>query len=91
MRVGVYCVGTMEHRVYRMPGFLSLPRNEVSHPHTIWRVTQSPPLGPREETHLLEGEGVGEPNSDEGTDALVCMQLTPLRYRSVKYCITVSL
>jgi hypothetical protein len=30
-----------------------------------------PPLDPRGETHSLAGEGVGEPNSDEGTDTLV--------------------
>ncbi len=30
-----------------------------------------PPLGPRGETHSLEGEGVGGPNSFEGTDTLL--------------------
>jgi hypothetical protein len=30
-----------------------------------------PPLGPRGETHWLAGEGVGGPNSNEGTDTLV--------------------
>jgi hypothetical protein len=30
-----------------------------------------PPLSPRGETHSLAGEGVGGPNSDEGTDNLV--------------------
>jgi len=28
-------------------------------------------LGPRGETHSLAGEGVGGPNSNEGTDTLV--------------------
>jgi hypothetical protein len=31
----------------------------------------SPPLSPRGETHLLVGEGVGRPNSNEGSDTLV--------------------
>ena len=33
-------------------------------------------MGPREETHSLEGEGVGGSNFDEGTDTLVdCVYL----------------
>ncbi len=31
---------------------------------------QSPPLGPRGETHSLAGEGVEVPNSDDGTGIL---------------------
>jgi hypothetical protein len=30
-----------------------------------------PPFGSKGETHSLAGEGVGGPNSDEGTDTLV--------------------
>jgi hypothetical protein len=41
------------------------------HPLTLKGVLLLPPLGPRGETHSLAEEGVGELNSDEGTDTLV--------------------
>jgi hypothetical protein len=51
-----------------VPGFLSICLNWV--PSSASECC-SPSLGPRGETHSLAGEGVGEPNSNEGTDTLV--------------------
>ena len=42
-----------------------------------------PPLGPRGETHSLAGEGVGGPNSNEGTDTLVLYVYYKLLYVSL--------
>ena len=44
-----------------------------------------PHLGPRGETHLPARKGVGEPNSDEGTDTLeLCVYYNPPFFRHVK-------
>ncbi len=43
----------------------------------------SPSLGPRGETHSLAGEGVGGPNSNEGTDTLVLYVYYKLLYVSL--------
>ncbi len=53
------------------------------HPHPQKRVL-SPSLGPRGETHLAAEEGLGRPDSDEGTDTLDLYRMytiIPLRGR----------
>jgi hypothetical protein len=61
------------HRVY----FCPVVRIGSPHPLTRKRVLL-PPLDPRRETHLIAGEGVGEPNSDEGTDTpVLCVYNNP--------------
>jgi hypothetical protein len=51
---------------------LSVPSSELRPPHPLTHnPVLPPPLGPRGETHSLAGEGVGEHNSDEGTDIVV--------------------
>jgi hypothetical protein len=59
------------HRVNRVSGFLSSRPYWVPPPLTRKRVLIPPMLGPRWETHSLARDGVGRPNSDEGTDTLV--------------------
>jgi hypothetical protein len=49
-----------DHRVYWVPGFLSSRPNWVPHPLTHKQVLL-PTLGPKGETHSLEGKGVGDP------------------------------
>ncbi len=51
-------VHSLNHRVHRVPGFLSRSPNWVPHPFTRKRVGL-PPSGPRGETHSLAGERVG--------------------------------
>jgi hypothetical protein len=62
----------LQHRVYRVPGFLYRP-NRLPHPLTPHRGLPSPPpFGSKGDgTHALAGEGAGGANSDEGTDTLV--------------------
>jgi hypothetical protein len=61
-----------EHRVYRVPGFLSSRPKWVPHPFIRKGLLLLPTLRPRGEgVHSLAGEGVGGPNSDEWTDTLV--------------------
>ncbi len=65
----------MKHRVYRVPGFPSSRPNWVllTTPSPASDCCSHPPLGPRGEIHLLAGEGMGGPNSDEGADTLVLL------------------
>ncbi len=63
-----------------MPGFLSICLNWA--PSTASECC-SPHLGPRGEIHSLAGEGVGEPNSNEGTDTLVLYVYYKLLYVSL--------
>jgi hypothetical protein len=58
-----------DHRVYRVPGFLSSRPNWVPPlPHPQASVA-SPPLGPRGEKNSLAGKG-GGPKSDDWTESL---------------------
>jgi hypothetical protein len=52
---------------------LSVQSSELGPPQLLTHkgVLLLPPLGPRGETHSLAGEGLGGPNSDEGTYTLV--------------------
>ncbi len=49
----------IEHRVYRVPGFLSSRPNWVPHPLTRKRVLSPPPLGPRGWHTRFRGESGG--------------------------------
>jgi hypothetical protein len=64
-------IRTLCHRVFRMPGFLSSRPNWVPPNPPPARECCSSPLWVQGGTDSLEGEGVGEPNSDERTDTLV--------------------
>ncbi len=50
-----------------MPGLLSSRPHWVPPPPQPQESVAPPPLGPRGETLSLAGEGVGGPNSDDGT------------------------
>ncbi len=64
------------HSVYTN-AMLSVQSSELG-PHPLIRKrVLPPPLGSRGETHSLAGEGVGGPNSDEGTDTLVLYVYNP--------------
>ncbi len=68
----VYSFNILDHRVYRVPGFLSRRLNWVPPSYSPARecCSSPPPLGPGGDT-LARGEGVGGPNPYEGTDTLV--------------------
>jgi hypothetical protein len=68
----LYNVHTVHHRVDRVLGLFSSRPIWAPHPLTRKRVCP-PPLVPRGETHSLAGEGLGGPNSDEGTDTVVLL------------------
>jgi hypothetical protein len=59
-----------KNRVDRVPGFLS-SRPKLGTPASAAGECGPPPLCFRGGTHSLAGEGVGGPNSDEGTDTVV--------------------
>jgi hypothetical protein len=60
------------HRVYRVSSFLSSHPNWVPPtPITCMGVLRLPPFVSRGGTHSFAGEGVGGPNSDNGTHTLV--------------------
>jgi hypothetical protein len=68
----------IEYTLYRVSGFLS-SRGSPPLPHPQASVAH--PSGSKGGTHFFPGEGVGGPNSDEGTDTLVPYMYTinPLR------------
>jgi hypothetical protein len=59
--------------VYLQSVRLSVPSSELGQPtpSPTRECCSPPPVEPRGETHSLAGEGVGGPNSDEGTATLV--------------------
>ncbi len=55
---------------------MSVPSSELGPSPPPSQASVSPPLDPKGEgQHSLAGEGVGGPNSDEGTDSLVLCKL----------------
>jgi hypothetical protein len=69
-QLGMVSPELLKHRVYRVPGFLSSRPNWVPHPLTRKGVF-FPTFPFVSGDTLAGGEGVGGPNSDEGTDTLV--------------------
>jgi hypothetical protein len=62
----------------------------TSTPSSTRGCCSSPRLGPMWETHSFVGEGVGGPNSDQGTDTLILLMLVPQLcqlHRQEKYTI----
>ncbi len=63
--------------------FLYGPITKTSCQTLLGPILPPPPLGPRGETHSLAGEGVGGPNSNEGTDTMVLYVYYKLLYVSL--------
>ncbi len=57
------------HSVYRVPGFLS-SRPDWVPPHPHLQESDVPPLWVQGGDTLARGEGMGGPDSDDGTDTL---------------------
>jgi hypothetical protein len=77
----IYINNKICHRVYRVPGFLTVVRTGSPIPSPASECCPSP-LGPRGETHSLAGDGMEVTNSDEGTDLTLLYfmyTLIPLR------------
>jgi hypothetical protein len=75
---GGFCSVESAFRVYNV----SVQSSELGLPHPLTRrrLLLPPPLGPTEETHLLAGEGVGGPNSDDLPETQVlCTSIFTLR------------
>jgi hypothetical protein len=74
-------------RIYRVSGFVYSRPNWV--PPNTKGLLILPHLGPRGESHWLAGEGVGGPNSDEGTSLWYFMYIIiPLRTYPIPYQLT---
>ncbi len=65
-----FTVSTFNHRVYRVPCFLSSRPNWLPPPPHP-QLSVAPPLVPMGGTHSLAGEGAGIANSDELTGTLM--------------------
>jgi hypothetical protein len=80
LKVRIFSPGRGTHYLgHRVSSFLSGHPNWVPPPHHPQKtVAPPPPLGTRGEAHSLEGEGVGAPNSDDGTGTLVLCRYTTI-------------